>query len=470
MATLSAAASTLPAPTIAARLDRLPPSKTLLRLVLLVAAGGFFEFYDLFMTAYIGVGLIQAGIFTATTASFFDVHGLASFVGAGFAGMFIGTLVFSRISDVYGRRTAFILALTWYSIATLVMAFVSSAGAIVFWRFLAGIGVGVQLITVDTYVTEITPKEARGRYIAVSQMVTFCAVPVVAAASLLLIPRSFFGLAGWRYVAIIGGVGGALLAPVLRSKLPESPRWLESQGRAAEAEATVRKLEDGARREAGGAELPPPQTLPDERTSKHGAWREIWSPEYRGRTIMLTAFNLFQTVGFYGFAAWVPTLLLSEGVTVTKLLTYVFIIAILNPLGPLIAIRFADAVQRRWQIVGLALLIAVCGLLWAQQRSAAGIIVLGAIITLANNWFSSEFHAYQAELYPTRIRAEAVGFVYSWSRFSSIFIGFLIAYVLKANGATGVFVVIAIAMAIVAAVIGFAGPNTNKVRLEALAH
>jgi putative MFS transporter len=87
---------------------------------------------------------------------------------------------------------------------------------------------------------------------------------------------------------------------------------------------------------------------------------------------------------------------------------------------------------------------------------------------MTGNWFSSAFHAYQAELYPARIRSQAVGFVYSWSRFSSIFIGFLIASVLKLHGSTGVFVIIAIAMLVVAVTIGFFGPKTNRIRLEVL--
>jgi len=78
---------------------------------------------------------------------------------------------------------------------------------------------------------------------------------------------------------------------------------------------------------------------------------------------------------------------------------------------------------------------------------------------MTGNWFSSAFHSYQAELYPTRIRSQAVGFVYSWSRFSSIFIGFLIASVLKLHGSTGVFVIIAIAMLVVAVTIGFFDPK-----------
>lgn len=144
------------------------------------------------------------------------------------------------------------------------------------------------------------------------------------------------------------------------------------------------------------------------------------------------------------------------------------IIALLSPFGSLLAMRFADSGERKWQIVMLAVISAVCGLVWAQQRTATGIVLLGAVITLANSWFSCSLHAYQTELYPTRIRAQAVGFVYSWSRFSSIFSGFIVAQALQAHGTTGVFTIVATAMFIVAVVVGIFGPKSNRIALEAL--
>ena len=72
--------------------------------------------------------------------------------------------------------------------------------------------------------------------------------------------------------------------------------------------------------------------------------------------------------------------------------------------------------------------------MFAQQSTAAGVIVCGLLLTLCANWFSFSFHAYQSELYPTRIRAQAVGFVYSWSRFTAIFSGFVIAFFLRNCG------------------------------------
>ena len=389
------------------------------------------------MTAYISLGLIREGLFVATAPSPFALRGFASFVSAGFAGMFFGTLIFSWISDRFGRKATFTYSLVWYSAATFVMSFMHDAASIDLWRFIAGLGIGVQLVTIDAYISEIAPKDERGYWIAFSQFIGYLAIPIAALLAYLLVPHRFAGLEGWRFVALVGSLGGVIVW-FLQRGLPESTRW------------------SAARNEHG-------------HTRVAHAWRAIWSSAYRGRTSMLVAFNLAQTIGFYGFTSWVPIFVAAHGVGFAKSLQYAFIIAVLNPLGPILAMRVADRWQRKWQIVTLALVIAAGGMLFALARAPWSIIVCGIIVTLANAWFSSAFHAYQAELYPTRIRAQAVGFVYSWSRFSSTFVGFLIAAVLRTYGTAGVFTVIAVAMAVVAFVIGVFGMRTNRVELEELA-
>ena len=453
--------------TVAARLDRLPPSRYTRKLITLLSLGGWFEFYDLFFTAYVAIGLFKEGLFKPTTEGLFDLHGFASFVGALFAGMFIGTLVFSWVSDRFGRRSILAFSLLWYSIGVLIMAFQHSPEAIDLWRFIASIGLGVELVNIDAYLSELVPKEQRGPAFAYNQCIMYTSVPVVAFLAWQLVPRTVFGLDGWRVVVIIGSIG-AVLIWWIRRNLPESPRWLAQHGRIAEAESIVADMERHIRAETG-RELAPPQTVTGEADSKPGAWTEMWNATYRGRTVMLVIFNLFQTIGFYGFSSWVPALLISQGIGVTKSLAYTFIIAVAAPVGPLIGVYVADRFERKWQIAWAAIGIAGFGLLFAQQTTAIGVIVCGLLITLCANWLSFSFHAYQAELYPTRIRAQAVGFVYSWSRFSAIFSGFIIAFFLGRYGTTGVFGFIAGAMVVVFIVIGGFGPRVTKRRLEAIA-
>jgi MFS transporter, putative metabolite:H+ symporter len=453
--------------TLAARLDRLPASRHTRRLITLVSLGGWFEFYDLFFTAYVALGLFKAGIFKPTTTGLFDLQGFASFVAALFTGLFIGTIAFSWLSDRFGRRSILTFSLLWYSIGAFIMAFQSTPEGIDLWRLIASIGLGVELVNVDTYVSELVPKGQRGPAFAYNQFVMFTAVPIVAFLAWQLVPMKILGLDGWRWVVIIGSIG-ALLIWWIRRNLPESARWLAQHGHVAEAEAIVADLEQRIRADLK-TDLPPPETVAGEIELKLGSWIEMWNSAYRGRTIMLVAYNLFQTVGYYGFSSWVPTLLISQGVETTKSLAYTFIIAVAAPIGPLVGIYFADHFERKWQIAWAAIGIAVFGLLFAWQSSAIGVIVCGLLITLCNNWMSFSFHAYQAELYPTRIRAQAVGFVYSWSRFSAIFSGFIIAFFLGRYGTFGVFGFIAGAMVVVFIVIAGFGPPVTKRRLEAIA-
>jgi putative MFS transporter len=458
---------------IRGRLERLPVTRYIWSLVLLLSLGGWFEYYDLFFTAYVGPGLVRGGLFTSTSAAFFGFNGLASFVAATFAGLLIGTLLFGFAADRFGRRLTFTTSLLWYSAATVVMAFQHTAQAIVLWRMIAGIGIGVELITIDTYITELMPRRLRGRAIALSQIVGFTSLPAVALLSWWLVPREPLGVEGWRWVVLAGSVG-AILVWFVRRRLPESPRWLMTHGKFDEAERVAaameacvqRDLEREAARGRGPAPTVGAMALASQPAETRGSLLELARPPYRRRTLMLMVFNFFQTIGYYGFASWVPTLLIATGITITNSLQYSFLIALSAPLGPLLAYRVADRIERKWQIVLAAGCIAVFGVLFARQRNPVWLITCGVLLTCANNCMSVAFHTYQAELFPTRIRAQAVGFVYSWSRLSAIFTSFLIGFFLRDFGTRGVFAFIAAAMGIVILAIGVFGPRTHGLTLE----
>ena len=454
---------------ISARLDRLPTTRYIWKLVLLLSLGGCFEFYDLFLMTYIGPGLIRSGFFTAASTSFFGLTGLASFVSATFAGLFIGTLAFGFAADKFGRRTIFTYSLLWYTVGSIVMAFQPTTRGILVWRVITGIGIGVELVTIDTYIAELMPKEIRGRAFAINQVVQFSAIPVVALISWLLVPHVPFGIDGWRWVVLLGS-GGAIFVWFIRRGIPESPRWLIARGRIAEAERAVANMEERVAAESG-AELPAiaaPEAPAEESASPRVKFLEIFRPPYLRRTLMLVVFQFAQTVGYYGFASWVPTLLIAAGIRTTASLQYSFIIAISAPLGPLLIQGIADKLERKWQIVWSAVCIAGFGLLFASQREPGWLILLGVLLTCSNNWLSVAFHAYQAELFPTPVRAQAVGFVYSWSRFSAIFTSLMIGFFLYRFGVGGVFAFIAASMLVVVLAIGILGPRTRGLALESI--
>ncbi len=453
------------AATILARIDRLPATRHVWLLITMLSLGGLFELYDLFMTAYVIPGLMKAGLLANVKVSIFA--GPALFVAATFGGLFIGTFVFGYAADRYGRRTIFTYSMLWYSAATLVMAFQDTGLGVSLWRFIAGIGIGVELVTIDTYISELVPKSMRGRAFAFNQAVQFTIVPVVAFIAYMLVPTSPFGFDGWRWVVLIGSTG-ALGVWFIRRGIPESPRWLINQGRLDEADAVTAAIEAKVSADLGGAPLPAPATSHSvEEFQPVGSLAEAFAPRYRGRTIMLMVFQFFQTFGYYGFAAWVPTLIAQQtGINLGASLLYSFIIAIANPFGPLLAMTFADKIERKWQLVGAAVCIGVFGMLFSYQSEMALLILFGVLITLSNNVLSYSFHGYQTELFPARIRARAVGFTYSLSRISAVFASFIIAFFLQTAGTKGVFGLIAVAMAIVVIAIGGFGPRTLDLELE----
>ncbi|MBV9401640.1 MAG: MFS transporter [Bryobacterales bacterium] len=147
---------------------------------------------------------------------------------------------------------------------------------------------------------------------------------------------------------------------------------------------------------------------------------------------------------------------------------YAFLIAIANPIGPLLCFSIADRIERKWQIVWAGVSIGAFIYFFANQGNPALIITFGVLVTLANNWMSFAFHNYQGEIFPTRIRARAVGFVYAWSRVSAAFAGLFIGFFLRQGGTPAVALFIAGAMAIMVITIGAFGPKTRGLPLEAI--
>jgi putative MFS transporter len=400
--------------------------------VILLSLGGLFEFYDLFLTAYLSPGLEAAGIFHKGARGLMGLSDQATFAAATFTGLFIGTLVFAPFADRLGRRSVFTVSMLWYSLCTLVMACQSDAASLDLWRCLAGIGIGAELVTIDSYLVELVPAPMRGRVFAVNQAIQFSAVPIVGVVCSALIPLNLWGIPGWRLVVALGA-SGALAVWWLRRRIPESPRWLAAKDRTDQPKSSL---------------------------------AVIFRTPYGAVTLMLAIFNFFQTVGFYGFGNWVPKLLEASGTDVLHSLRYSVAIAIAYPVGPLLCTLIADRFERKWQIVAAAMGTASFGLLFITQTSAFMLIGLGVSITLSNNLLSYAYHAYQAELYPAAIRARAVGFVYSWSRLSTVFTSLMIGFFLDRFGKTGVFGFIAGSMMIVCIAIGGFGPRTRDLVID----
>jgi putative MFS transporter len=435
---------------IGRRVDALAPSRRLWAWVGAIALGGFFEIYDLSLTGPLSAGLVKEGVFRTGHAGLFGLADQASFISSTFLGLYLGVLAFAAVGDRLGRRFVFTASLIWYAAATVMMGLQSDVLAICFWRFVAGVGVGAEAVAIDCYVVEIVPSRLRGRAFAMSMALQYCAIPTGAALAALLVPQGLFGIAGWRWLTFVPAVG-AVVFWFARRRIPESPLWLASRGRAGEANAILDALPSVPAGSLATAPSAPPANEP---------------PDHRGyiaraTIVMLIYFN-FQAVAYFGFANWLPTLLEARGVPLKESLLYTAGVALAAPIAPLLLSLIADRVERKHMIVAGGLASIGLGLAFAATEAPAGWLVFGLGLALSNSMLSVNSHNYLSELYPTRVRARFAGLVYSFTRLAAAASGYIIAYILAESGPVAVFIAITGFMVVALTAVAVGGPRTRR--------
>ncbi|TCK23040.1 MFS transporter [Pseudonocardia endophytica] len=441
----------------AAVLDRLPVTGWHWRLTVLVGLGSFFDLYEVFL----------GGVLAPVLATEFGLGstGKALVIAAGFAGMFVGANVLSVVADRLGRRRVFILNLLVYSLFSLAAAFSPNIETFLVLRFIAGIGLGAELVLVDTYLAEFVPGRVRGRMTAWAYTVGFLGVPLAALlGGKLVAKQELFGIDGWRWLLVFGGLG-AVFVLLVRAMLPESPRWLESVGRDAEAWSVVRSV---VAKVAPGTAVPeepgPARTREDARGV--GEVLRIAFRDYRRRSVMLVVFQILQTVAYYGFGTLAPLVLVAKGFEVTDSLGYAALSFAGYPLGSLASVPLVERFERKYLIIASALGIAVFGIVFAAASTVVLIVAAGFLLTAVSNVFSNAFHIYQAEIFPTAIRSTASGVAYSLSRATSVVLPFIAVPLLGSLGPVAVFTGSAVLIVVLCLDVGLLGPLSTGLSLE----
>ncbi|MGW2647443.1 MFS transporter [Streptomyces sp. NPDC001393] len=447
--TTAAAGGVTAAAPIGARLDRLPITALHRRLTAVIGVGLFFDTFENNLSGTIGKVLQSDFGFGATS--------LKLVLASAFLGQFLGSLTLGRIADRFGRRRAFQVNLAVYSVCSLLGALSPNAAWLIVTRFLAGLGIGAEQALSDCYLADVLPASRRGRFIAHAYTLAFCGVPAVGFAALWLVPRTPLGVAGWRWLFVLGALGSAVVW-LLRRGLIESPRWLAANGRTAEAERLVARMEA----EAGGRALVPDRPAPRADAAVDDArLRDVLGPGLRRRTLVLWLFCVLSVVGYYGFGTLAPQIVAAKGYGVVAGLGFTALSFLGYPVGSALALPVVDRVERRTLIALSAAAMVVAGLGFAYADSAELIVVCGFAYTLCSNVFSSVSHVYLSEQYPTAIRATAAGAAYSLSKLSAAALPFVLLPVLDAHGAGALFAVIAAAMAVLALTVLTLGERTT---------
>lgn len=437
---------------IAARIDRLPYSRMHWHILFLLAIPQFFDSVDIYTFPSAAPGLVKFWSMS--------IDDVARITSAAFFGMFLGASCGGALADRLGRKRGLVLFVTLGAAASLVTALAQSVTMLVIARIVTGFGLAAGIVTTMTCVAEFFPAARRGKSQAMVMVIGLFAIPVTNWLARLTVPVS---PDGWRYVFAWGAVGFSFLIAALW--LPESPRWLARKGRFDEAERVLSGMEQAVERQMG--------TLPEPRpvvriTRAHAPWTTMFNHEYRRRTIVLGAMWILQTLGFYGFEAWVPTLLVKNGITLTHSLTYVTLMNIGAPIGALLASYISDRFERKHSIAVTATAIAICGLLYGMSFMPALIVVFGLAVGLLIQTFASLIYAYTPEQFPTDLRNGATGFTYSLGRLANVANAFLIAAIFTHIGYVAVFVYIAGAWLLTAVITQIFGARTTGQRLEVL--
>ncbi|MGW2742952.1 MFS transporter [Streptomyces sp. NPDC001450] len=447
--TAAAGGVTAPAP-IGVRLDRMPITPLHRRLTAVIGVGLFFDTFENNLSGTIGK-VLQSGFGFGATS-------LKLVLASVFVGQFIGSLTLGRIADRFGRRRAFLVNLAIYSVFSLLGAFSPNATWLIVTRFLAGIGIGAEQALSDCYLADVLPAKKRGRFIAWAYTLAFCGVPAVGFAALWLVPLTPLGVAGWRWLFVLGALGSAVVW-VLRRQLIESPRWLAATGRTAEAERLVDRMEA----EAAGRGLPLETPAPAEPApvAEESRLRDVLRSGMLRRTLVLWLFCVLSVVGYYGFGTLAPQIVAAKGYGVVAGLGFTALSFLGYPVGSALALPVVDRVERRTLIALSAAAMVLAGLGFAYAGSAELIVTCGFAYTLCSNVFSSVSHVYLSEQYPTAIRATASGAAYSLSKLSAAALPFVLLPVLEAHGPGALFAVIAAAMTLLAATVLTLGERTT---------
>jgi putative MFS transporter len=389
------------------RLDRLPFTPLHRRLLVISGLGWAMDAMD--------VGLIS--FVMAALAAQWQLGGSElSWIGAvGFVGMAIGASVGGQLADRLGRRYIFAATLVVYGVATGAAALSWSVASLLFFRFVIGLGLGAELPVASTLVSEFAPARIRGRLVVLLE--AFWALGWIAAALIgaFVIPLSDDG---WRWAFVIGAAP-ALFSAVVRRTLPESVRFLEQQGRGAEAESVVRRFESAA-----GVE-PPAVAAPEPASTSHVApaalgVRALWSAAMRRRTTALWIVWFGINFAYYGAFIWIPTLLISRGFPLVRSFEFTLLITLAQLPGYAVSAYLIERWGRRPTLATFLAGSAVSALLFAAATTPTTIVLAGSLLSFFNLGAWGALYAATPEVYPTTLRGTGAGWAAGFGRIASI--------------------------------------------------
>src|SRR5580693_2273732 len=405
-----------------ARLDRLPISSFHYRIFWLVGAGMFFDGYDL----YIAGGVLASAVQT----KFSTVPQNLQFISLTFVGMTLGALITGFVGDKFGRRFTYQINLLIFGLASLAAAFAQDMNQLIACRFVQGLGLGAEIVVGYSTLTEFVPPKTRGRWLSMMAFIVVAGFPATSLLGYLVIPNF-----GWRPMFVIAGLG-SLVVWYLRKNLPESPRWLESEGRDEEAEALMQAIE----KEASGGKPLPPVVIPP--AVKPAAAIDMIKPPLLQRMIVGSWVLITINTLIFGFVIFLPQFFLRQGLTITNSLAYTLVLSAGSLVGCALGAYSSDAIGRRWSIIGASIVTIVSGYIYARfdATSDPAIVLSIGFVLIAAIYVQTAIllGVYTPELFPTEIRLRANGICNTLGRAATVVSPFIVGALMASYKLPGV--------------------------------
>ncbi|MFD5039316.1 MFS transporter [Streptomyces sp. NPDC058377] len=431
------------------RLDRLPISRFHRTTLLAVAFAYFFEFADI-------------NSFATTAPKLIDLWGVtvdqvAYVTSLSFAGMFLGSVVAGAVADRWGRKKTLLRTTLFFGFFSFVSVFSWDVVSLGVFRVLTSAGLSAMTVVAVIYVNEMYPAAVRGKFQAYAMVIGICGTPATNLIASLVVPLSDWS---WRLVYLWGALG--ILLVLFSRHLKESPRWYESKGDHAAADTVLREIEALVSAEKGPLAVPAEPV--EEPPAVKAPLRLLLRKRYLAPTLLLTVLWVTQTIGFFGYSSWAPTLLSKEGFSVEKSVFYVALTTVGAPLGSYLASLVTDRFERKWCLVAFGTVIAVCGLLYGLTFDPVLIVIFGFLVNLFERGYTALAYAYSPELFDTRSRSLGTGITYGIGRLSNAAGPLIIAALYNRTGYQSVFYFIAGVWMVGAVALAVFGPRTRPSR------
>jgi putative MFS transporter len=435
------------------RLDRLPASRFHAKILIVAALSLLFDTLDTAVTGFVLASLRTVWHFDAKTIGVVSAIGLSGYL--------VGSAICGFSADHLGRKKTILFTLILYSVFSASRGLTDTVGVFAFLNFFTWFFVGAESSTVPPYLAELWPSRIRGKLVGWMMAFFGAGIALSSIWALLIIPTL-----GWRW-ALFLTAPFALIGGVMRSVLPESPRWLIRVGRMADAEAVLRRVEDEVAKSTGRV-LPPvvpspsgPQVSPGRVYS-----RELLGTAYRSLTLMLWAAWFAEYGVLYTYQIFVPTILSAEGHSIVNSFRYSVVIYSAAIPGYVLGGYVVEWLDRKYAIVLSFASVAAFGTLFGHSQSPVQIMTFAGSTVFFLSLGSTAIYTYTPELYPTEIRATAMGIASAWGRVGAVTMLLVFGHLFAIHGKSLLFVITDPILITALIVVLCVGPPTRGMPLQ----